>query len=233
MPRTSRFRRRFEPGSTSCTPTGSRAKTSSVEYDEIVGYHLEQAFRYRAELGPVDDDDALVGSSCGRAARNRGTPRVHAERRSGRREPDLAQRRAALHPTIRLRVELVPNVRVIQGLPDLSWADRVLTEAVEAAATSGNRALPLTRSSSAAFSVCSRAPRRLRRSSSTSPIARSQSSRRSATSSGSRGPGGSSPRRTTSTAAAPRRRRGIGAGARPCPSRAEIASRSARSSSGS
>jgi class 3 adenylate cyclase/tetratricopeptide (TPR) repeat protein len=26
-----------------------------VEQDEIVGYHLEQAYRYRAELGPVDD----------------------------------------------------------------------------------------------------------------------------------------------------------------------------------
>jgi tetratricopeptide (TPR) repeat protein len=26
-----------------------------VERDEIIGYHLEQAYRYRAELGPVDD----------------------------------------------------------------------------------------------------------------------------------------------------------------------------------
>ena len=47
---------------------------------------------------------------------------------------------ALLSPDDPLRVELVPNVRVIQGLPDLSWADRVLTEAVEAAATSGDRA---------------------------------------------------------------------------------------------
>jgi tetratricopeptide (TPR) repeat protein len=39
------------------------------------------------------------------------------------------------------RVELVPNVRVVQGLGDLNWADRVLTEAVEAAATKGDRAL--------------------------------------------------------------------------------------------
>jgi hypothetical protein len=28
---------------------------SLVELDEIVGYHLEQAYRYRAELGPIDD----------------------------------------------------------------------------------------------------------------------------------------------------------------------------------
>jgi len=29
--------------------------TMLVELDEILGYHLEQAFRYRAELGPLDD----------------------------------------------------------------------------------------------------------------------------------------------------------------------------------
>ena len=43
-----------------------------------------------------------------------------------------------------LRVELVPNVRVVQGmseLSELSWVDRVLTEAVEAAATTGDRRL--------------------------------------------------------------------------------------------
>src|SRR5213078_4060131 len=26
------------------------------ELDEIVGYHLEQAFRYREQLGPLDED---------------------------------------------------------------------------------------------------------------------------------------------------------------------------------
>jgi class 3 adenylate cyclase/tetratricopeptide (TPR) repeat protein len=31
--------------------SGQRA----VEYDEILGYHLEQAYRYRTELGPADD----------------------------------------------------------------------------------------------------------------------------------------------------------------------------------
>ena len=41
-----------------------------------------------------------------------------------------------------LRVELVPNVRVVQALDrNLAWADRVLTEAVEAAATTGDRLL--------------------------------------------------------------------------------------------
>jgi class 3 adenylate cyclase/tetratricopeptide (TPR) repeat protein len=32
-----------------------------VERDEILGYHLEQAYRYRAELGPVDDRGRRLG----------------------------------------------------------------------------------------------------------------------------------------------------------------------------
>ena len=49
---------------------------------------------------------------------------------------------ALLPPDDPLRVELVPNVRVVQGLGgDMRWADRVLTEAVEAAATTGDRRL--------------------------------------------------------------------------------------------
>ena len=43
---------------------GDRAE----EQDEIVGYHLEQAFRYREELGPLDDR-ARARSAGGDAAR--------------------------------------------------------------------------------------------------------------------------------------------------------------------
>src|SRR6266571_4526810 len=47
-----------------------------------------------------------------------------------------------LPPEDPLRVELVPNLRVVQGLSlEMAWADRVLTEAVEAAATTGDRGL--------------------------------------------------------------------------------------------
>jgi len=35
------------------------------ELDEIVGYHLEQAFRYREQLGPVDDSARLLGERAG------------------------------------------------------------------------------------------------------------------------------------------------------------------------
>ena len=50
-----------------------------AEYEEILGHHLEQSFRYRAELGPVDDHGRRVGaeasrhlSSAGRRAVARG-----------------------------------------------------------------------------------------------------------------------------------------------------------------
>ena len=52
-PPTRRCRRRSAPSCTSASPTGSSADAASarVEFDEIVGYHLEQALRYRGELG--------------------------------------------------------------------------------------------------------------------------------------------------------------------------------------
>ena len=37
-----------------------------VELDEIVGYHLEQAYRYRAELGPLDDAAARIAAAAGK-----------------------------------------------------------------------------------------------------------------------------------------------------------------------
>jgi DNA-binding SARP family transcriptional activator/class 3 adenylate cyclase/tetratricopeptide (TPR) repeat protein len=116
------------------------AKTTSVEYDEIIGYHLEQAFRYRAELGPIDD---LTHSLGRRAAERLGTAGRRAFVRSDPHAGEnlISRSVALLPPGDPFRVELVPNLRVIQGLRDVSWADRVLTEAVEAAATTGDRSL--------------------------------------------------------------------------------------------
>ena len=55
-----------------------------VEIDEIVGYHLEQAFRYRGELGPLTDRDRETGQRAGTLLA-----------RSGRRALDRGDRRAA------------------------------------------------------------------------------------------------------------------------------------------
>ncbi|HEX9379968.1 MAG TPA: AAA family ATPase, partial [Gaiellaceae bacterium] len=43
-----------------------RAGPRIVEFEEIVGYHLEQAYRHRAELGPVDEHARTVASRAGR-----------------------------------------------------------------------------------------------------------------------------------------------------------------------
>ena len=112
----------------------------TVEFDEIVGYHLEQAVRYRAELGHHDHATRALSR---RAAELLGSAGRRAFARSD--APAglklISRAVALLSPEDSLRVELIPNVRVVQGMEDLSWADRVLTEAVEASATTGDRRL--------------------------------------------------------------------------------------------
>ncbi len=73
-------------------------KATAVEYDEIAGYHLEQAFRYRAELGPVDENARAARPPSGRAARERRAPSVHAQRCAGRSQSHLASGRVAAPP---------------------------------------------------------------------------------------------------------------------------------------
>ena len=115
--------------------TGERA----IEYEEVVGYHLEQAYRYRVELGAVDDAArALAREAAERLGSAGRRAFVRSDAPAGMNL--IARAAALLAPDDPLRVELVPNVRVVQGLGgDMRWADRVLTEAVEAAATTGDR----------------------------------------------------------------------------------------------
>jgi hypothetical protein len=39
----------------------NRERDREIEFEEILGYHLEQAYRYRTELGPIDEETASVG----------------------------------------------------------------------------------------------------------------------------------------------------------------------------
>ena len=66
----------------------------AIEHEEVVGYHLEQAYRYLTELGPRDDTSPSDRARGGRAARQRGTTGIRPQRRPGRGEPDLAGRGA-------------------------------------------------------------------------------------------------------------------------------------------
>jgi DNA-binding SARP family transcriptional activator/tetratricopeptide (TPR) repeat protein len=102
-----------------------------VEYEEIIGYHLEQAFRYRSDLGPLDTPARDLAR---RAAERLGAAGRRAFARSDAPAAvNLISRAAALLPEDDpARVDLVPNVRVVQGMSgNLSWADRILNEALE------------------------------------------------------------------------------------------------------
>jgi DNA-binding SARP family transcriptional activator/tetratricopeptide (TPR) repeat protein len=117
--------------------TGGRA----IEYEEVLGYHFEQAYRYRRELGPMDVAARTIAAEAAERLGNSGRRAfLRSDAPAG---VNLISRAVALLPADDpLRVELVPNVRVVQGLDiDLSWADSVLTSAIEAAATTGDRRL--------------------------------------------------------------------------------------------
>jgi class 3 adenylate cyclase/tetratricopeptide (TPR) repeat protein len=106
----------------------------SSELDEILGYHLEQAFQYRAELGPVTDKStelaARAGVRLGRAGRRAmvgGGDVAAAE--------SLMSRAVALLPHEQpLRREVLTELgsaRMMTG--DFAGAGEVLEEAVAAA----------------------------------------------------------------------------------------------------
>jgi DNA-binding SARP family transcriptional activator len=86
----------------------------ALEFEEILGYHLEQAFRYRSELGPPDESAVALGR---RAAERLG---VAGRRAFGRADTpgamNLVSRAVSLLPVDDpLRVDLIPSVRSMQG----------------------------------------------------------------------------------------------------------------------
>jgi class 3 adenylate cyclase/tetratricopeptide (TPR) repeat protein len=109
-----------------------------VEHDEILGYHYEQAYRYRTELGPPDEAaDALAARagvllvSAGGGARNRGD--FPAALRLMERAADIERtRRLALLPEL---AELMFEVG------DLPGAAALLDEALESAQATGSEAV--------------------------------------------------------------------------------------------
>jgi DNA-binding SARP family transcriptional activator len=111
---------------------GEGASRTLAEYEEILGYHLERAFRYRVELGPVGDAERAL-------ARNAAERLAAAGRRAFVRSDasaavNLISRAVALlPPDDPARVELVPTVRAAQAAGgELGWAVEVLDEAIAA-----------------------------------------------------------------------------------------------------
>jgi class 3 adenylate cyclase/tetratricopeptide (TPR) repeat protein len=109
------------------------------EHEEVVGYHLEQAHGYRAELAPADDRTralaaraAMVFASAGRRAFSRGDMSAAVgllTRATVLRSDDLAG-----------RLELASDLgAALRDTGDLVRADAVLSQAIEEAAAAGDR----------------------------------------------------------------------------------------------
>jgi class 3 adenylate cyclase/tetratricopeptide (TPR) repeat protein len=112
-----------------------------AEYEEIVAYHLEQAYRYSAELGPVSDEDkararraAQLLADAARRASARGDVRAQA---------NLLERATALLPRDEdARLELLLELGTVAGtLGDYGRAAAMLSEVGDAAAANGDRRL--------------------------------------------------------------------------------------------
>jgi class 3 adenylate cyclase/tetratricopeptide (TPR) repeat protein len=110
-----------------------------VERDEILGYHLEQAYRYRAELGPVDDAGrALAVRAAERLAAGAATARLRGDHHAA---VALLERSAGLLPDrgqARLEVELELARALFDGTGDFARAEALIERASEAARTLGD-----------------------------------------------------------------------------------------------
>jgi predicted ATPase/class 3 adenylate cyclase len=115
--------------------------TDVVERDEIVGYHFEQAFRYRAELGPVDASGEALGRQAAQRLLEGG--RTALARRDIRATAGLAGRAVDLLSTDDgLRLEgllLLATALVDSG--DLVRATELLEEALARARARGDERL--------------------------------------------------------------------------------------------
>jgi class 3 adenylate cyclase/tetratricopeptide (TPR) repeat protein len=116
----------------------NRRQGRGQEFEEIQGYHLEQAHRYLTELGMLDEHARSVGiraseklASAGRRAMARGDMPAAA---------DLLRRAAATRePLDPGRLELLPDLgETLTELGAFDEARRVLVEATDAAAETAN-----------------------------------------------------------------------------------------------
>ena len=103
-----------------------------VELDEIVGYHLEQAYNYRAELGPLDDAALALGP---RAATRLLTAGRRAQRRGDLPAAQglLGRSGALLPPGADQRAALVDLAMVLVHAGDFARVDSVLGDVMAAA----------------------------------------------------------------------------------------------------
>jgi class 3 adenylate cyclase/DNA-binding SARP family transcriptional activator/tetratricopeptide (TPR) repeat protein len=111
------------------------------EFEEIVGYHLEQAYRFCMQLGKVDETTAVLGVRAGRRLGDAGRRALARGDVPG--ALNLLERAASLlSESSSERVQLLPALaEAATETGDLSRADRLLREVVASAAAAGDRGL--------------------------------------------------------------------------------------------
>jgi predicted ATPase len=119
----------------------NRERDRELEFEEILGYHLEQAQHYLSELGPLDDNGVELG--------RRGSSKLAAAGKRAFARGDMAAaanllRRAAtlLPPGDPARISLLPDLgEAMMETGEFAWAEVFLEEAVEGAAALGDERL--------------------------------------------------------------------------------------------
>jgi class 3 adenylate cyclase/tetratricopeptide (TPR) repeat protein len=119
----------------------NRTRDRATEFEEILGYHLEQAYTYLNGLGPLDDHGVELGrrgagklAAAGRRAFARGDMSAAA---------NLLRRAAALLPKDdRTRLDLLPDLaEALMETGEFAWAEVFVTEALEGAKRLGDERL--------------------------------------------------------------------------------------------
>ena len=113
----------------------------TAEYEEIIGHHLEQAYRYRADLGPVGEEELQLAARA--AERLAAAGRRASSRADMVAAKSLLSRAASLLPTTSpARPALLTDLgEVLRETGDFERGEAVLNEAIEAAESSGDRAV--------------------------------------------------------------------------------------------
>jgi class 3 adenylate cyclase/tetratricopeptide (TPR) repeat protein len=115
-------------------------KTSErvLEFEEILGYHLEQAYQYRAQLGPVDD----VGRQLAQKAAERlaGSGQRALDRGDIRAAANLLRRAATMLPegTAERAEVLIQLTDALVDMGEFAQAEGVLAEARQSAGDAGD-----------------------------------------------------------------------------------------------
>jgi tetratricopeptide (TPR) repeat protein len=115
----------------------NRDRDRVSEFEEILGYHLEQAYTNLSELGPLDGHGRALGA---RAAERLGAAGRRAFARGDMpAAANLVRRAAALLPADSGdRLALLPDLaEALMAIGEFAWAETFLDEVIEAGVTTG------------------------------------------------------------------------------------------------